>query len=430
MANTTRFDIVIGYNVSDLEFVQKLAEKLRSSSMSVWYTNPDGDATQTSDAILGCKIYLPVMTEESAVDKHIQEQLSLAYISNSAIYPLSRIRFRFLSPKLSGGAKLMLAKINWCFVFSMDEFEEKTDAIIKCMRRDLENMTSERGEDEHLQNAGFFSTHGVTVAFSHGLELGGDGSGFDGVIPGVDLSTISGDTHFWDRHFKGETEVSWTDFRDRFLQDYGGKIKEEFSEYPEERTKFFVNLMYKDIFELSKRVRRSVYDHFCLEFEPHSFFNRLQQYVLAYMSLREVISMDSSLRIPTIQSLGQYSFPAIVSGLSDMLKDDDPNIRAVAAIALAHAGKQRPSTVDKLLGLMEDEDRLVRESACLSLGFLRSTKAVPYIVDRWRNDPISTVREAAELALSKMETSDAKRCMKVTQVLSSEMKALNPSAVS
>ena len=43
-----------------------------------------------------------------------------------------------------------------------------------------------------------------------------------------------------------------------------------------------------------------------------------------------------------------------------------------------------------------------------------------------RNDPISTVREAAELALSKIDVPEAQRCIKVTQILSTEMSALKP----
>ena len=35
---------------------------------------------------------------------------------------------------------------------------------------------------------------------------------------------------------------------------------------------------------------------------------------------------------------GNFSFPAVVQGLTNMLKDTDPNIRAVATIALAKSG--------------------------------------------------------------------------------------------
>ena len=47
------------------------------------------------------------------------------------------------------------------------------------------------------------------------------------------------------------------------------------------------------------------------------------------------------------------------------------------------AGKAHKDTVPRLVELLEDEDRLVRESACLSLGYLKSSKAVDHIVDRW-----------------------------------------------
>ncbi|GFN83834.1 hypothetical protein PoB_001034000 [Plakobranchus ocellatus] len=409
------YDVVIGYHASDIKFVEKLSAKLEKSGLTVWYKKNQDEGKQTSEAILGCKIYLPVMTELSAVDKNIQEQLSLAYISNSAIYPLAQIRFRYLSPKLNGGAKLMLAKINWCFVFNMDEFDSKLDAVINCMKRDLSNMSPSSG-GENLTEA----------AFSHGLVLthGPNIDEMEGSSSGIGLTETN--AQFWDRHFQDKQEVPWTEFRDKFRQDYGKKIDEELPDVKEDKLKFIINLIYKDIFDMEKTITRKVYDDFCVSKDPHAFFSRTQEYVVAYLSLREVLAMDSSLRIPVIQSLGQFSFPAIVAGLSDMLKDDDPNVRAVAAIALAHAGRDKQDTVDDLIGIIEDEDRLVRESACLSLGFLRSARAVSYVVDRWRNDPISTVREAAELALSKMDAVEAQRCMKVTQVLSSEMSALKP----
>ena len=52
-------------------------------------------------------------------------------------------------------------------------------------------------------------------------------------------------------------------------------------------------------------------------------------------------------------------------------------------MSASNPGKDKSSTVDDILTLIEDEDRLVRESACLSLAYLCSTRAVPYIVDRW-----------------------------------------------
>ena len=98
--------------------------------------------------------------------------------------------------------------------------------------------------------------------------------------------------------------MSFTDFKEAFLKDYGDKLVQVYSE---DKKKLFVNLMYKDIFNLNKVVTRATYDRVIASnprADPHCFFNHLKEYTIAYLSLREVIDMDSTLRITTIQSLG------------------------------------------------------------------------------------------------------------------------------
>ncbi|CAL1542616.1 unnamed protein product [Lymnaea stagnalis] len=419
MATTN--DVVIGYHIDDYDFVEKLADKLQQANLSVWYHKPKEAVNQTSQAILGCKIYVAIMSELAAVDPTMQEQLALAYISNSAIYPLSKIRFRFLSPKLSGGVKLMLAKINWCFVLNMDEFDIKVESLIKCIKKDIKNKR------QHDSNSGQNNSH-LTLALNHGQDLGGDDSEFEGVPGHNHFKELTTQVLFWNHHFNEKIEVTWEEFKEKFTHDYGEKIEAEFPDVNEKKIDFVMNMVHKEVFNLSPVVTKDIYSNFCIERHPHAFFLRVQEYTVASLSLRQVLSMDSSLRISTIQNLGHFSFPAIVSGLSELLTDRDPNVRTVAAIALAHAGSSHPETVDKLISLVEDEDRLVRESACLSLGFLRATQATDPIMNCWRNDPISTVREAAELALSKLDVIEAQSCIKVTKLLSSEMNTLKLAA--
>ena len=50
------------------------------------------------------QVFIPILSEQSVEDKQLQEQLSLAYVSNSCIFPLGTVRHRFLAPKLNGGA--------------------------------------------------------------------------------------------------------------------------------------------------------------------------------------------------------------------------------------------------------------------------------------------------------------------------------------
>ena len=47
------------------------------------------------------------------------------------------------------------------------------------------------------------------------------------------------------------------------------------------------------------------------------------------------------------------------------------------------AGKKTKRIEDQLMTMLEDEDRVVRESACLSLAHMRCQRAVSSIVDLW-----------------------------------------------
>ncbi len=78
-----------------------------------------------------------------------------------------------------------------------------------------------------------------------------------------------------------------------------------------------------------------------------------------------------------------FQNPAVVDALIRLLKDDDPNVRAVAAISLGRTGRADEKVVDDLIALLKDDDRIVRQSACLSLGTLKVVKAIPEIGKRW-----------------------------------------------
>lgn len=76
---------------------------------------------------------------------------------------------------------------------------------------------------------------------------------------------------------------------------------------------------------------------------------------------------------------------------------------------------------------LDHADRLVRESGCLALGRLRSKKSVPKLVQIWRNDYISTVREAAQIAINQIGGDDAEQAMHVTKLLTEEISLLKQS---
>lgn len=69
--------------------------------------------------------------------------------------------------------------------------------------------------------------------------------------------------------------------------------------------------------------------------------------------------------------------------LTSLLHNDDPNVRATAAISLGQTGTKETHVVDRLIALLNDEDRICRQSACLSLGRMKVEKAIPKLSNIW-----------------------------------------------
>lgn len=202
------------------------------------------------------------------------------------------------------GSKLILAKINWCFVLKPEDYKKNMNNLIRCI-----NIEMQRLQDDPNITVTTISTHGIDIKLTHGLDLGGS-DGYEGSTdPGEKALSVPLEayTPFWERHFAGRLSVKWQEFREKFLLDYGPMIEEEFQEKAEERKKFVTNLMFKDIFHATPIIERSAFEAFCSHRQgiTHRFYRCLQDFLLAYTSLREIISMDSSLRITTIQSLGK-----------------------------------------------------------------------------------------------------------------------------
>ncbi|XP_062571583.1 uncharacterized protein LOC134233623, partial [Saccostrea cucullata] len=418
--------------ISPLYFVEKFEEQ----GWKVWFADPDMEhrmmVNQKGEAILSCKVFVTVITDTSAKDTQCQDELALAYISNSSVFPVSLKKYREIGPVLDGGMKLMLAKINWTFFFKEELFVQNMPALLSSIGKVIEEKTEEITAPESFDD-GTIQFHGMNINVHDKLNDDSEGEEEEDEeesstnkseqVQKSDTSMLSYD--FWDRCFGEKTEVTWVEFKKKFEVEYREKIVKT---YTEEEWKLFLNLIYKDIFMLNKTMKKATYDQFCEgnpSADPHRFYHRLAQYAKGYHAMREVFNMDSTLRLITIQKLGEFCFPAVISGLTDMLKDEDSNIRAIATIALAKSGRAQKTTVEKIIGMLEDVDRLVRESACLALGYLKAGgKSEQAVADRWRNDPIKSVREAAEIALKRMGGDLAKKCIHITDVLSSEMQFL------
>ncbi|XP_074643068.1 uncharacterized protein LOC141900191 [Tubulanus polymorphus] len=398
-------EVTISYHDTDSKVAKKLSEKLTENGLKVWHNSSAGSNATSSEiasAILKCKVFIQILSDASAGSKVCQDELSLAYISNKQIFPVGVEQFSVVTEQLDSGRKLMLAKINWTFLITDEDWTKNVPAMIEKIKENIQSL-----DDEEISEDSEFDELNFTMNKTRKLPEGDN------------IPDRQNEMDFWDRHFSGSETASYFDFRENFLKDYGSQIKETFGH---ERPNWLLVLIYKDIFEQVKNVTKKKYVHFCgTSSNPHIFYKRVEEYAVCMHAMKEVFDMNSSVRLTAVQNMAAFKTRAVMAILLDQLSDSDPNMRAVSALALGKANQHNKQIIRRLLARMEDDDRLVRESVCLALGHLKVAEAVEPLLDRWRNDPISTVRGAAQLALEKMPGPEAQAAIKVTQVLTDEM---------
>lgn len=106
---------------------------------------------------------------------------------------------------------------------------------------------------------------------------------------------------------------------------------------------------------------------------------------------------DGDVRFAAAEALGKLECEAALKSLMRTLEDGNPDVCAAAAIALGQLGQTEP--IGPLIKLLDHVDRFVRAGAAQALGTLGAAEAATPLVHIMRNDPISNVRAAAEVAL-------------------------------
>ena len=73
-----------------------------------------------------------------------------------------------------------------------------------------------------------------------------------------------------------------------------------------------------------------------------------------------------------------------MEALLDLCNDPDENVRAVAALSLARvADPSNKYAIKRMMHLLKDKDRLVREGGCLALGHIKASEAASELVNLW-----------------------------------------------
>jgi HEAT repeat protein len=104
-----------------------------------------------------------------------------------------------------------------------------------------------------------------------------------------------------------------------------------------------------------------------------------------------------------VQDSPPVSRERTVSLLLELLRDEAPEIRRMAAESLGKIGDAR--TTDSILPLIHDPAAMVREASMLAIGRLKpaATDGVMVLLTQALEDPVESVRQAAVVAIGEIE---------------------------
>lgn len=418
MADDDNLDVYISYHDKDVELMTYLFDRLDKNDLKVWSRGFEKCEGAKGTALINAKIFLVIMSENSMGTEGCADEVSLAYISDKPILPVAIKYYDDLKNHLSFSMKLILSKINWSFFTCETECKMNFPGLLSTVTETTHNL----GEGTHI---------GTNASINDDLEKPEEEKGkriFMRWKKNTRKYKRKLDTDFWESQFGTKhKEVSWIEFRKTFLAVYDEQLKKKFSE---DKVHWLMNVVYGDIFRLNKTISKKMYENFagnCKDSDPDSFYYRVLDYARGKVAMRGVFDMESTIRLDAVRSLGRFKTASVIASLLDLLEDKDPNMRAIASIALGKTGIKNKRIMSRMLKMLEDEDRLVREAACISLGHMQSEVAVPYLVEVWRKEIISHVRNAAEVALGLIDSEKSREALRVTKVLSSEMKDLKDS---
>lgn len=453
-------DVMISYSRKDHFVMTKVKEALEGAGLTVWVdlSNIGAGADflgMIGEAIIDAKLFVCLLSEQSMKSKHCRDEVALAYVSNTAIFPANLVPKDQLVATMDTGLKLQLASYKWMSLEDPNKMDANIRVLVGNMKAEMDKLRGEKGR-AGVSSAGqpatattaaangAVSANNVVVSVGGGEDAGAspphsplsDTDDLD-LKPSSRLREVNRAAsedqddavshvmpeQFWSDHFGTFDFVDWGSFSSAFLEKFRDPVQQTFSA---EETRQLTEILRREM-EVDDDNR--LYKHQFMTFFRHQgvatpVWQRVQDQARESFAMREVFSMDSSVRVEAIENLGKYRSAAVIDALRDLLTDPDANVRAVATVSLARTDANDPATIRHIMRMLADKDRLVREAGCLALGRLRARQAVSKLTHIWRNDVISHVREAAAAALNQIGGQEVENVMRVTKVLAEEIRTL------
>ncbi|XP_070204479.1 uncharacterized protein [Littorina saxatilis] len=418
--STAPKDLMISYSHADKEMMVKVREKLEQNGISVWVDVSGLQAgvdflSKIGEAIIDAKLFISLLSINCIKSRYCQDELALAYVSDTAIFPVAIQDPSTFKSQMDTGMKLQLARYKWTILDENnfdEEFARLVDEIKEELKRRTENTEesgNEKNEPPKLERA----KSRTRLNKERGSELRMSERKEKAIMP----------DSFWNSHFKNITEVDIKQFDDVLFKTFKEEIDEYFTAADQDWLKSILSRELE--VEEDGKLYKYNFDAFCRqEGMPLPVWERVLSQAMESYAMKDVFNMESSVRVEAIENLGKFRSAAVIDALRDLLSDPDANVRAVASVSLARTEANDPVTLKFLSKTLNDKDRLVREAGCLALGHLRAKQTVAKLLHLWRNDVISHVREAAHVALQQIGGPEVEKAMHVTKVLADEIRQL------
>ncbi|CAH1801189.1 unnamed protein product [Owenia fusiformis] len=433
-------DLMISYSHADKEMMHRLKTGLEENGITVWVDTIGLKAgvdflSKIGQAIIDAKLFISLVSAKTVESKYCKDELALAYVSNKAIFPVGLQTPDELFPLMDTGMKLQLVRFDWTLILDSNSFDEQFPKLLQKLKKQLAEINGEITAEKEKKSKDDSSEKAVPDASKtlqkrnsrknlYTRSMSREKTGID--LTKSDTSAPKVPSHeedFWEANFLGLTEVEWKKFEDAYTKTYSKEIA---MLYSGEFQEWLKGIIQRELDAVEDHiVTYEKYTDFCtINGKVETFWSRVMDQAVESYTIREVFDMDSSVRVEAIENLGKFDSPQVVEALKDLLSDQDNNVRAVAAISLAKTGPKSPHIVKCLMKCLNDKDRLVRESGCIALGHMKVEKAVNKLVQLWRNDYISSVRDAAAVALELIGGEEANKAMHITKVLAEEIRLL------
>ncbi|XP_041348008.1 uncharacterized protein LOC121367734 isoform X2 [Gigantopelta aegis] len=414
-------DLMISYSHADREMMMRIKDKLQSSGISVWVDVSGLRAgvdflSKIGQAIIDAKLLVSLLSKTSVKSKYCKDELALGYVSNCAIFPVALESKEILYPLMDTGMKLQLASYPWLLVDDPDKVEGVLEELVVELKDELKRKAAlldektekkvavkSRPKFQRQMSRQNLNRHRIKQVEADETLL---------IMPGK----------YWSDRYSSNT-IQWKKFVTDFMFLYKSHLEKTFTS---DDQVWLMSILRREM-EVGEddMLDKEKFLAFCeIDDEVFPLWVRVQDQALESISMKGVFDMDSSVRVEAIENLGKYRSPAVIQALHDLLSDPDANVRAVAAVSLARTNASDKHTINCIMNILNDNDRLVREAGCLALGHLQAKPAVKKILNMWRNDVISHVRDAAFVALQQIGGAEVEREMHVTKVLADEIRQL------